>query len=221
MEFARATIIREKPAGTDIPVLYNPTQYSLDKSVQLADIGVPGLGAPITQYVRGNARTLSMELFFDTYEEGSDVRRHTNEIYALMAVEAATHVPAICRFRWGAGKWGTTDENSFRCVVERVSGRFTLFLNDGTPVRATLNVTLREFIDVAVAVRTTPTQSSDHTKTRAVRRGETLMSIAAEEYDDPRRWRPIADANDLANPRHLDPGRMLVIPPTDEWEVQQ
>jgi len=194
------------PEGeTPIPVLFNPTQYSLDKSNQIAEIGIPGLGAPILQYVRGNTRTLTMELFFDTYEQQSDVRNHTNKIYGLLGIKSATHVPPICTVTWGAF--------NFRCVLERVGGRFTLFLADGTPVRATLNVTFKEFIDVDVQVRETPTESADLTKTRTVQRGDTLSSIATTEYGDPAKWRPIAEANRIDNPRLLEPGRVLVIPP--------
>jgi LysM repeat protein len=191
--------------GQPIPVLFNPTQYSLDKSNQIAEIGIPGLGAPILQYVRGNVRTLSMELFFDTYEQQTDVREHTNQIYELLAIDSGTHVPPVCTFTWG--------EFNFEFVLDRVGGRFTLFLSDGTPVRATLTVTLKEFTDVAVEVRANPTQSADHTKTSTVKRGDTLSSIAAAEYGDPAAWRPIAQANRIDNPRVLEPGRLLVIPP--------
>jgi LysM repeat protein len=191
--------------GQPIPVLFNPTQYSLDKSNQIAEIGIPGLGAPILQYVRGNVRTLSMELFFDTYEQQTDVREHTNRIYELLAIDSDTHVPPVCTFTWG--------EFNFQFVLDRVGGRFTLFLSDGTPVRATLTVTLKEFTDVAVEVRANPTQSADHTKTSTVKRGDTLSSIAAAEYGDPAAWRPIAQANRIDNPRVLEPGRLLVIPP--------
>jgi LysM repeat protein len=191
--------------GDPIPVLFNPTQYSLDKGNQIAEIGIPGLASPILQYVRGNARTLTMELFFDTYEQQTDVREHTDEIYGLLGIESATHVPPVCTFTWG--------QFNFRCVLERVGGRFTLFLADGTPVRATLNVTFKEFIDVEIEVRSTPTQSADHTKTRTVKRGDSLSSIAAVEYGDPAKWRPIAEANAIDNPRVLRPGQVLVIPP--------
>jgi nucleoid-associated protein YgaU len=46
-----------------------------------------------------------------------------------------------------------------------------------------------------------------------VRRGDSLPSLAAAEYGDPARWRPIALANGLVNPRLLEPGTELVIPP--------
>jgi nucleoid-associated protein YgaU len=187
-----------------IPVLFNPNQYSLNQGNTLAEVGVPGLAAPILQYVRGNGRTLGMDLFFDTYEQGGDVRRYTNRIYGLLNIRGPLHRPPICTFTWGSF--------SFTCVLESVGGRFTLFLPDGTPARATLTVSLKEFVDVEVLVRTPPTESADHAKTYLVHRGDTLASIAAAEYGDPALWRPIARANRLANPRLLTPGMRLSLP---------
>jgi len=201
LEKARITPDGQPP----IPVLFNPTQYSLEKSNQMAEIGVPGLPAPILQYVRGNSRMLSMDLFFDTCEQRTDVRNYTNKIYDLLAIDAKTHVPPICEFTW--------QNFTFRGVLERVNGTYNLFLADGTPVRATLTVSFKEYIEVHVLVRSPPTQSADHTRTYTVRRDDTLSSIAAGMYNDPAKWRPIAVANRISNPRALAPGRVLVIPP--------
>jgi LysM repeat protein len=195
----------EKALLGGVPVLFNPSRYTLDRSNQIAEIAVPGLGSPLLQFVHGNSRMLSMELYLDTYEQGSDVSAYTNAIYGLLAIDPQTHAPPITTFRWG--------RFSFQCLVERVSGSFTLFLENGTPVRATLNVSLREYVDVDLAVRGLNPQSADHFKTRVVQQGDTISSIAADEYGDAGTWRAIADANRLANPRLLAPGQVLVIPP--------
>jgi nucleoid-associated protein YgaU len=204
MTLSKASITPEG-GSAKIEVLFNPAQYSLDKGNQIAEIGVPGLGAPILQFVRGNTRTLTMELFFDTYEEQKDVRVHTDRMYALLGIDADTHVPPVCMFAWGTF--------TFRCVLERVGGRFTLFLADGTPVRATLNVTFKEWQDLEVEVRANPTRSADHRTAWTVRRGDTLAAIAAAEYGDAAKWRVIADANGIDNPRRVAPGQVLIIPP--------
>ena len=204
MEFKKASI---KPKNKNaIDVLFNPTQYGIDKGNQIAEAGIPGLEAPILQYVRGNTRTLNMDLFFDTYEEQTDVRDHTNEIYNLLNIDPGTHAPPICEISWG--------RFSFQGVLDHVSGKFTLFLANGLPVRATLSVAFKEFIEVEVLVRQRPTQSSDHRKTRLVKSGDRIDNIAAEEYGNAKNWRPIAEANNLDNPRQLDPGRPLIIPAT-------
>jgi nucleoid-associated protein YgaU len=54
------------------------------------------------------------------------------------------------------------------------------------------------------------------TKIWTVRIGDNLPAIAARTYDDPRQWRPIADANKIDNPLRFpseeDLGRLLIIP---------
>jgi hypothetical protein len=51
--------------GLPFEVSYNPTELAFTKSAQFADIAVPGLEAPIIQFIRGDAETLSLELWFD------------------------------------------------------------------------------------------------------------------------------------------------------------
>ena len=208
MEYKKATI--EPEGQSAINVLFNPNAYSVAKANQIAETAVPGLPAPVLQYVHGNSRTLSMELFFDTYEEQSDVRDYTDAIYKLLDIDPETHVPPICRVRWGGFR--------FRGVLEQVSGRFSLFLSDGTPVRANLTVNFKEFIEVAVLVRQDPLQSADHRKTRLVRTGDRLPSIAWEEYQDAGKWRHIAEANGIDDPKRLQVGMRLVIPALDPME---
>jgi LysM repeat protein len=202
MSLVKAVITPEGEA--DIPVLFNPTQYSLNKGASFSEIAVPGLSAPILQFVRGNTRTLSMDLFFDTYEKGSDVRKYTNKIYGLVDIRGPLHRPPIVTFSWGTF--------NFQAVVEQVGGRFTLFLSDGTPVRATLSVTFKEFVEVDMLAKETPTESADHAKTYVVKRGDTLASIAAAEYGDAGAWREIARANRIADPMNLTPGTRLSLP---------
>lgn len=202
MELQHISISPEGQSAFD--VLFNPNQYSLDKANQNAEIAIPGLEAPILQYVHGNTRALSMELFCDTYEEQTSVTEYTEKVYALLNINPDTHAPPICRIAWGKFR--------FRGVLDHVSGKFTLFLADGTPVRATLSVVFKEYIDVSVLVREQPTQSADHRKSRTVKRGDRLDTIAAEEYGDSRKWKQIAEANELEDVLQLEPGMMLAIP---------
>jgi hypothetical protein len=202
MPFEHATIWPENQGIID--VLFNPTNYSVDKANLIAEIGVPGLEAPILQYVHGNTRTLTMELYFDTFEEQTDVSGYTDEIYDLLEIDPSTHVPPKCIICWGSF--------SFVGVLDHASGKFTLFFPDGTPARATVNVVFKEFIPAEVLVRESPTQSVDHRKTYIVQRGDRLDLIAGREYGDSNNWRPIAAANHLEDPRKLEPGQPLILP---------
>lgn len=198
-----------KPIGTAIAVLFNPAEYTLEKGNTFQQTALPGLGSPITQFTSGGAETLTMELFFDTYTDkaGEDVRNYTDRVTDLLQINADLHAPPICLFQWG--------RVSFKAVLERVSRRFTMFLSDGTPVRAVLNVTFREYKTLAEQLPQPPRQSADRTKRWVVKQGDSLWAIAAQVYDDPGRWRPIAIANSILRPRQLTPGMELVIPPLE------
>ncbi|MGH8571151.1 MAG: LysM peptidoglycan-binding domain-containing protein, partial [Gammaproteobacteria bacterium] len=115
------------------------------------------------------------------------------------------HHPPVCHLSWG------TFTDIFTGVLTQLDQRFTLFLSDGTPVRATLSCSFLEF-QTRAHRRAREMNSADVVKTRVVRRHDTLHSIAAEEYRDPSRWRHIASANGILNPRELKPGTVLTIP---------
>jgi nucleoid-associated protein YgaU len=101
----------------------------------------------------------------------------------------------------------------FKAIIERLTQRFTMFKEDGVPVRATLNVTFKEYKTIEEQLSEHPTQSSDWSKRRIVTQSDRLCLIAAIEYEDPSVWRVIADANDIENPRELEPGQEIVLPP--------
>jgi hypothetical protein len=222
---AKATIeVLDKDAvdGERLPgfleVQFNPTEYTLTKGAQIAEIGVYGIDSPILQFVRGQNEKLNLDLFFDTTTastntnwdaSGPDVRRLTGPFYQLVKIQPKTHAPPRILFVWGSLK--------FKAIVESVTQKFTLFNSSGIPLRATLTVAFREYKSLEEQVAELKLESSDHTKRRVVRKGDTLNRMAAEEYGDPGEWRRIADHNDnvIPNPRQLIPGTELIIPPLD------
>ena len=188
-------------------VIFNPAEYSLEKGNQFASAPLPGLSNPVFSFVSGEADTLTMELFFDTYTNngGSNVRDETDKIARLLEIDPELHAPPPVCFSWG--------KLIFNAVIERLSQRFTMFLENGVPVRATLNITFKEYRTIQEQLGPKPNKSSDWTKHRVVGEGDRLSLIAAIEYADPAVWRKIADANDIDNPRLLPPGLELRLPP--------
>ena len=203
MPLTKALII-DVDAEETIPVMFNPPEYQLQKTNQFAEVGIPGLGSSLLQFVRGSAQTLTMELFFDTTDLGVDVRDFTGSVIALTDVNSDTHAPPRLLFLWGT--------LAFPCVLESVTQRFEYFNSQGRPLRARLTVTFKGFDRVADLLSSIPLLSADRAKRRVIKSGDTLQGIAAEEYDDPRRWRPIAEANDINNPLTLPVGQGLIIP---------
>lgn len=204
-----------------IDFTFNPKEFTVDKSNQYKEQKIPGLPASILQFVKGDNRTLSMDLFFDTYEERIDVRTYTDIITGwdagaiqsklsshqgkgLMDLTSKSHDPPICIFEWG--------RFTFECVIEKATKQFTLFLDDGTPVRATVKITLKEYRPVELYVKEAAKESADLTKRRVVIQGDSLWAISASEYGKSSDWRLIAEANKIDNPRILEPGTELILP---------
>lgn len=216
-----AAVDEQRGVKQRFEVQFNPTEYTLQKGAQIAEIAIPGIDSPILQFIRGQNEKLTLDLFFDTTDQGmdekqgaaakaQDVRELTKSVYQLVKLQPATHAPPRVRVTWGQGL-------SFKAIVESVQQKFTLFSPAGIPLRATLSVTFREYKTLEEQLKGTNPKSADHTKRRVVKRGDTLSRIAAEAYQDPREWRRIADANTsvVDSPRRLVPGTVLVIPPIE------
>jgi nucleoid-associated protein YgaU len=75
-----------------------------------------------------------------------------------------------------------------------------------------MDVVIFRFSKMDVKVKSNPFGSPDTAKYKTVEEGESLWRYAADEYGDPDKWREIASANSIANPRLIKSGRMVQIP---------
>jgi hypothetical protein len=127
-------LITNTETGDRVPVLFNPEEYTLKKEITYAQAAVPGLIAPLLQFVHGNMETLDMELLVDTYEKhdegsqvfnqaGEDVRNLTRKVTDLMRINPQIHAPPCC---------SSPGVRSRSCVLASVSQRFIMFLPNGT-----------------------------------------------------------------------------------------
>lgn len=209
----------------DLPIQYNPTELSFEKQAQIAEITIPGLDAPIQQFVRGNAEKLTLEIFCDTTDDGTGVNarsvtEETDKYYQLTKIIPTRHAPPTVTFYWndkfpGANldeKWGNQRRNSFTGVAESVRQRFTMFSVEGVPLRATVTLVLREYRTIDEQIHQINPSSPDRTHSHVLRVGETLSAVAARYYDRSGEWRRIADRNGLEDPRRLQPGQVLQVP---------
>jgi nucleoid-associated protein YgaU len=202
----------ENQFDKEIIALFNPNQITIQKSAKWSLAPKPESDTAKTQFTYGEPATLTMELFFNTYEAETDVRDYTKEIFHLTTVEehGKLHRPPLCKLEWG--KFNISDTFQCEWVLQSLNQKFTLFLADGTPVRATLNCTFKQWRGDEVEEKLLDKQSADVAKKRTVRQGDSLSSLAGEEYNDPTLWRPIAEENEIDDPFNLEPGRVLAIP---------
>ena len=114
MALQRAVIeVHPSDRGGNLPdrieVQFNPTEYTLSKGAQIAEIALPGIDSPILQFIRGQTEKLALDLFFDTTDAGMgetgvvDVRTRTRPVYQLVKIQPNTHAPPRVTFMWGTG----------------------------------------------------------------------------------------------------------------------
>jgi nucleoid-associated protein YgaU len=193
--------------------MFNPHEYTLSKQNRWQRGETKGKNVPRLKFSQGGSQTLKLQLFFDTYADGIDVREHTDPLWDMMMVNtdktnprSNKSEPPTVSFQWGGLDFGA--------VITNMTQKFTLFLQDGTPVRTTVDITLEQLVDEGDYPRQNPTSGGgDAHKTRVVQAGERIDLIAFQEYDDATQWRRIAEANGLTHPLRLRPGQRLAIPP--------
>lgn len=206
-EFAEATleIVEPVEAAASIPLHFNPSQYKITKENSFAEIPIPGLESPPLQYVRGGAATLSLDLLVDTSDSLENVNdKYVSAIQAVQYKNSKLHAPPILDFLWGI--------EAFRGVLTSLDVAYLHFHDDGTPLRAQLSVVMKEYRPVEIQIRDIELESPDVEKRYVVRVGETLSSISGAVFREPRLWREIARANNIADPASLTAGTVLTIP---------
>jgi hypothetical protein len=171
-----------------ITVQFNPANLRVGMSNTLRADNRSGGGNTAAQHVDKSSSTLSIELIFDTTDDGSDVRSKTQAIAdAFMKPEDDGRAPKRCLFQWG--RFG------FRGLVTTYNETLDFFAPEGVPLRATLSLALTEdrFQDmtgdesVNAARHNTPSFSS----------ASSLADAGASNSD----WQSIALYNGIENPR--------------------
>lgn len=216
------------PSGAALDVLFNPTEYTLAKSAQFAEIPVPGLDSPLLQFVRGQAETLTVDLFFDTTDakgtgdQAQPVTEKTDAFYQLIKIESESHAPSVVLFSWGGDAFpghrtyetlAGQNRYGFKGVVESVRQRFTLFSSLGVPLRATLSLSIKEYKTLHEQIAELNRNSPDRTKVHVVGEGETVTRIAELAHDNGDDWRMIATWNGITDPFAIEPGQVIEVPP--------
>ena len=202
---------------TPIDCWFNPTEYSISKTNLWEFKAAPGTALPPAQFAGGMPRELTVDLLFDASDTNKDVRDVTNQLLKMMELGAGGRPPMIT-FIWG-------QTNSFKAVAQTMSLRYTLFRQDGSPIRAHASLRLAQ-ADKTQDASSPPggtsgggnptTRGVDAIRTHIVRDGDSLQSLAFDAYGDAAQWRAIAEANGIDDPLALRRGSSLSIPRSPE-----
>jgi len=209
LEKATIHVLGGSKNGTQIRVLFNPAEYSIERSNTYKATSIVGLSGPLIHFINGEADQLSMDLFLDDYTDpaggsGKSVQQRIVEMAELLEIDRDLHAPPPVQFLWG--------KLAFKAIIEKLTRKITLFQPDGTPARATLSVAFKEYKTLPELIREPRLQSSDKSKRRVMVGSDSLWALAAREYGDPALWKVVAEKNDLDDPRDIAPGDWVTVP---------
>jgi hypothetical protein len=201
-------------SGTSVDCMFNPFEYTISKTNTFTEQARNQGDTPQAEFSKAGAQTLRLNLVFDTFEAGTDVSQETRKLWKFMQTKEQSGnnqdekiSPPQVAFEWGVFK--------FCAFITNMTQRFTLFKHDGMPLRAKVDVTFTQYVDVEdyQAVPQNPTSGGGPIeRVWRVVAGDRLDTIAAAVYRDATKWTLIAERNKITDPLRLKPGDLLKIP---------
>jgi len=203
---------------TQLTFTYNPSEMSTSKTATWNRPTTNAANdATQPQFAGVQPQSVSLEIFFDAYEDlFGDVSDDVKTLFEWTRPTASSankrqHNPPILTFEWGSNKVLA----DFRGYLESVSAKYTMFRADGTPIRATASITLKEI--PLLVPRTNPTSGSlNSRRSHVLGDGDSLQSVAYREYGNPALWRSLAVFNGIDDPLRLVTGSSILIPSAGE-----
>ena len=140
--------------GEDIAGDYNPKDLQVDKSVPWSkhsysnkngDTASNDPGNLHLEFTGAEGRTMTIDLMFDGYEDQASVAGPIGQLELLTNVmepkspKEERRRPPLCLVAWGDKGLPT-----FKCVIESMSTKYTMFHANGMPLRATVTLKLKE-----------------------------------------------------------------------------
>ena len=135
---------------------YNPKELQVDKTVpwqkksqanKTQETGIQ------LEFTGAEGRSMTLELMFDGFETGTSVAGNVETLNTMASVldpgsaDETRRRPHLCVVTWG------TTVPTFKCVIESLSTKYTMFSDQGVPLRATCTVKLKEADTVTEAER--------------------------------------------------------------------
>ncbi|MFC3737699.1 CIS tube protein, partial [Paractinoplanes deccanensis] len=203
--------------GSAVAVQFNPA--SLKLQMTNSTDGAAARGRQVQQYNGSASTSLSVQLEFDTADEGTtdepaDVRGRTSQVarFVLPGAPGSKNAPPRVQFRWGTVIVGG--------VMTSMSEELTLFSGHGVPLRAAVAIDIKQQNPEFEALEAGPGANRDtgappagepgagtaaaDDRTAEALDGESAADFLARNGLDPAAWRAVAGL--LDDPLSLSAG---------------
>jgi hypothetical protein len=127
--------------------LLNPTEVTIGKDATWVESDAPGTDLPDLEFAGSDGRSLSLDLEFDSSDTRENVyAKFISSLESLTLIDPNLQRPPLVKVVWAQNIAGLP---SFGGVVQSMSTKYTMFLPDGTPVRASCSIKLKSASSVS------------------------------------------------------------------------
>jgi len=210
-----ATFQNEIKSEKWVKVQFNPEplKVSFANQVKTPEGAGDQSGPAARQFVGSGTTKLSLQLWFDVtaplaqgVPKETDVRRLTQKVayFITPQEEGKKMVPPAVRFIWGSFQ--------FDGIMESLEESLELFSPEGLPLRASVTLNLSQQRITKFTFRPTraagPAPAVGTQPMAQASSGSTVQALAdgAGKGND---WQSVASANNIENPRRLQPGQLV------------
>lgn len=197
-----------------LEVMFNPSEYTLQTAAKVTRSDSPATPGGTAQFTGTDAITLQMTLFLDAFSEmeGDVTPKVTTLLTWTYPTKATSQGQNAHPLPPQVGlEWGNTQLETFYGFITNLSVKYDVFRMDGTPVRATVELTIIGQSEKLAG--TNPTSHAvDSRRVRILTDGDTLHSIAHHELGRASAWRAIAELNGIDDPQRVGAGMTVLIP---------
>jgi hypothetical protein len=196
-------------------VWINPSSYAFSRQISYNDRQAQGSPGMSPEFNRISDEEISFDLVFDAtgvipapvgqnYSNGvADVLKQFMNLIAT--VNGTIHSPNYLIIGWA--------QLQFQCVLSSLKIDYTLFMPNGTPLRAKVAVTFKSFASETALAKRTKKSSPDLSHVIIVTAGDKLPDLCYQVYGDSSYYADVARVNGLLSFRDLSPGTSLLFPP--------
>jgi hypothetical protein len=144
-ELVKAKIKCLESPGIEVDAMFNPKELQVEKTVSWTPKN-SHKEDPKQEYKEPQSSSLSVTLYFDGYETRTDVyNAWVKSIEATALMDSSLGRPPLVLFIWGKFR--------FQGVVEAVSQKYTMFLEDGTRVRCEVGFKMKSASGAVVSAK--------------------------------------------------------------------
>ena len=218
----RAALVAYSDKSASIPFAtlvfsYNPSEVKTSGSATWQKPAGAMTDRP--EYISSGPQKAQLTIFFDEWgNSDGDVSKPVNKLLSWTKPTQASvdqhdrPRPPVVAFQWGLN--GALANHKW--FIESISAEYMLFRGDGTPIRATCDLSLSEYAANSPLFQNPTSGSRESRRSCVLGEGDSLASIAFAEYGDATLWRSLARLNGIDDPMAIAPGTRILVPSAAE-----